>query len=340
MAEDALVEPRHVAARAFWVAEPGRGEIRDATLRGPREGEVLVRALASGISRGTESLVFQGRVPPDLASAMRCPFQEGDFPAPVKYGYAMVGRVEDGAGAAAGALMGRRVFCLHPHQNPFVVPAAAVLPVPDGVPTRRAVLAANLETAVNVLWDALPPIGVRLTVVGAGVVGCLTARLAARIPGAEVELVDLDPARAAVADRLGVAFAAPGAARRDRDVVVHASGNPDGFATALDIAGFEATVVEASWFGDRPVPAPLGRWFHPGRLRLISSQVGAVAPAMRGRRSHRERLGLALGLLGDDGLDVLLTGECAFEDLPATLARLADGKAGGTLCHTVRYSKT
>jgi len=315
------------SASAFWVTAPGRGAIAPAAMG---DGDTPVRALYSGISRGTESLVFRGLVPPDLHAVMRCPFQEGDFPGPVKYGYSLVGVAED------GPLKGRRVFCLHPHQDRFRVPAAAVLPLPEGVPERRAVLAANLETAVNILWDALPPVGCRAAVVGGGVVGCLTAFLLARIPGADVQLIDVNPARAAVAQRLGVRFAAPEGAEGDRDLVVHASGSAAGLATALDLAGFEATVVEASWYGDRPVPAPLGGAFHPRRLRLLSSQVGSVAPALRARRSHRDRLALALSLLADPCLDALITGETAFPDLPAAMRRLAEAP-GDDLCHIVRY---
>ncbi len=317
---------------AFWIVGPGCGTIHTEPLTPPASGAVVVRALVSAISRGTESLVFQGRVPPDLYGIMRCPFQEGEFPGPVKYGYCMVGRVEQGP----PDLTGRRVFCLHPHQDRFVVPADAVIPVPDAVPTDRAALAANLETAINILWDARPVVGARIAVVGAGTVGCLVAWLAGGLPGAAVELIDINPRRAGIAARLGVGFAAPDAAARDRDLVIHASGTPAGLATALDLAGFEAVVVEASWYGDRPVPAPLGAAFHPRRLQLISSQVGTVAPVQRPRWSPRDRLALALDLLRDDRLDGLLTGASRFADLPTTLARLA-AEPGDDLCHLVRY---
>lgn len=321
------------SARAFWTAEPGRGEIRAAPLRSPGAGEVLVQALRSGISRGTESLVFRGLVPPSQRTAMRCPFQEGEFPGPVKYGYASVGRVVSGP----PEFQGRRVFCLHPHQDRYIVPMEAVTPLPEAVSDSRGVLAANMETAVNGLWDATPRLGDRVAVVGAGVLGCLVAALAARLPGARVELIDTDPRRAIVAARLGCAFAAPAEAAGDADLVIHASGSADGLAVALGLAGFEATVVELSWYGDRAVAAPLGEAFHARRLTLRSSQVGAVATPQRARWSHRRRLLLALDLLADPVFDVLLTGASPFEDLPATLARLANAP-DGALCHVVTYS--
>ncbi|MDB6060270.1 MAG: dehydrogenase [Verrucomicrobiaceae bacterium] len=324
--------PDSISASAFWIAEPGRGEVRMSALRAPKADEVLVRTLRSGISRGTESLVFNGLVPASQRTIMRCPFQEGDFPGPVKYGYGSVGRVEVGP----AALIGQRVFCLYPHQTLYVVPVDAVAPLPDALPDARGVLAANMETAINGLWDAAPRLGDRIAVIGAGVVGCIIAALASRIPGVRVELIDTDPRRAAIAAALGCSFAVPADAAGDADLVIHTSGNPAGLATALSLAGFEATVLEMSWYGDRSVPAPLGEAFHSRRLTLRSSQVGAVATAQRARWSYRRRMALALDLLCDPIFDALLTGESAFADLPATLAKLAS-TPDGALCHVIAY---
>jgi len=323
-------------ARAFWVTGPARGEIRSMPLPPPGRGEVSVRAIVSGISRGTESLVFQGRVPASERQRMRCPFQEGEFPSPVKYGYASVGVVETLGPEAPAGLLGQRVFCLYPHQDRHVVPASAVLPIPADVPDRRATLAANMETAVNALWDASPRIGDRIAVVGAGVVGALVAALAARLPGAAVELVDIDPRRAALTQALGCRFVIPEQACGEADIVLHASGTEAGLVTALGLAGFEACVIELSWYGDQSVALPLGGAFHSRRLRLISSQVGSVASARRARRAHHERLALALDLLRDPVFDRLITGECRLDALPNTMARLA-ASPDGALCEVVRY---
>lgn len=320
------------SARAFWTVAPGRGEVRDEGLPAPSPDEVVVETLFSGISRGTESTVFHGRVPPEEYQRMRAPFQGGDFPGPVKYGYATVGRVV----AGPDRLRDATVFALHPHQTRFVVPAAAVHVVPAGVPAARAVLAANMETALNGTWDAGVGAGDRVTVVGGGTVGCLVAWLCSRMPGCEVELVDVVEARAETARRLGVPFAGADRAARDRDIVVHASGTSEGLDTALGLAGFESRVVELSWYGDRAVHAALGKAFHVRRLTLRSSQVGHVPAHRRARWSNDRRLEKALALLTDPALDAVITGECAFEDLPRVMPAVA-GDAGGTLCHRVRY---
>lgn len=318
---------------SFWSCPPGRGEIRAETLAAPGPDDVLVRTLYSGISRGTETLVFRGEVPASERERMRAPFQVGDFSGPVKYGYVSVGEIE----AGPAGWRERRVFCLHPHQARYVVPASAVVPLPDGVPPGRAVLAANTETAVNALWDGTPRVGDRIAVVGGGTLGCLVAWLAARIPGCAVQLVDPNPAREGVARALGADYAPPDSAREDNDLVFHASGVPAGAATALRLAGFEATVLELSWFGAAPVSLPLGEGFHAKRLTLRASQVGHVAAAQRARWTHRRRLEAALALLAEPAVDVLITGEDPFEALPEVMARLAHAP-GDTLCHRIRYA--
>jgi len=320
------------SARAFWLRSPGHGEIRDVVLPEPGEDEVVVRSLWSGLSRGTETLVFRGQVPESQYSVMRAPFQEGDFPGPVKYGYLNVGVVEEGP----AELVGRTVFCLYPHQTRYVVPASAVTPVPEHVPAGRAVLAGTMETAVNALWDAAPLVGDRIAVVGGGMVGCSVAALLARFPGVRLQLVDANPARAEVAEALGIDFASPASALGDCELVVHASATEQGLTRCLELLAPEGTVVELSWYGDRKVTLPLGEVFHPRRLTVRSSQVGTVSPA-RASRTYGDRLALALDLLDDPALDALVTGESAFEELPRVMPRLAAGELSA-LCHRVRYA--
>jgi len=319
-------------AHAFWLRRPGEGEIRPVELAPPGPGEVLVRTLFSGVSRGTETLVFRGAVPPSQHRSMRAPFQEGDFPGPVKYGYLNVGVVEEGP----PALRGRTVFCLYPHQTRYVVPAGAVVPVPDTVPAARAVLAGTVETAVNAVWDGAPLLGDRIAVVGAGMVGAAVAGVLARFPSVQVQLIDVNPARAAVAEAFGLDFAPPEAAVGGCDLVFHASATATGLARSLELLAPEGTVVELSWYGDRPVSVPLGEWFHSRRLTVRASQVGTVAPARRGRRTSTDRLTLALELLADPGFDVLISAESAFAELPDVMARLAGGESSA-LCHRIRY---
>jgi threonine dehydrogenase-like Zn-dependent dehydrogenase len=263
---------------------------------------------------------------------MRAPFQAGEFPGPVKYGYASVGRVE----AGPPSVLGRTVFVLHPHQTQYVVPASALNVIPDAVPPRRAVLAASMETAINGVWDADVRVGDRVAVIGAGAVGCLVAWLVGRVPGCRVELVDVNPQRAPIAAALGVTFASPDDASPAADVVIHASGSAAGLDLALRLAGDEATTVELSWYGDALVPISLGAAFHAQRLTIKSSQVGRVAAVQRTRWSTARRMQLALSLLTDTALDALLTGESDFADLPTVMPTLASGPAD-TICHCVRY---
>jgi hypothetical protein len=320
------------AAQALWYVAPGRAEIREQQLAPPRPDEIRVCARYGAVSRGTEALVAAGRVPESEFERMRAPFMEGAFPFPVKYGYATVGRVE----AGPAGLRDRMVFVLYPHQSRFNLPAVAATPLPDGVPPQRAVLAANMETALNAIWDAAPAPGDRIAVVGAGVVGALVGYLCGRLPEAEVTLVDINPARAELAERLGVRFAVPESASEDCDLVVHASGRGAGLATALRLAGEEATVLEMSWYGTGEVPVALGGAFHSRRLRLVSSQVGRVAPSHRARWSHGRRLATALALLADSRLDSLLAPAIDFADLPVRLPAILEPDSG-TLCQLIVY---
>ena len=318
---------------ALWYVGPGRVELRPAPLPPRAADEALVVMRASALSPGTERLVLAGRVPESQYATMRAPLMQGDFPYPVKYGYAAVGVVEDGP----GPLIGQRVFVLHPHQRRFLAPAAMCIAIPDAVPDARAVMAANMETALNILWDAAPLPGERVLVIGAGIVGLLAVALLSRIPGLTLTVIEPDPRRAAMAAALGAECCTPSAAPTGQELILHASGAPDGLVLALGAAGFEARIVEASWYGSRPVTLPLGEAFHQKRLRLISSQVGAVAPSMRGRRSHAERLALALALLADPRLDTLHGVVARFEELPDRLPELLAPGAEVPPCPVILY---
>ena len=319
-------------ARALWITGTRAAEIRDCHVAEPGDAEVLVETLFSAVSRGTEALVFNGLVPAGEYEAMRAPFQEGAFPAPVKYGYCNVGRVT----AGHADLIGQVVFCLHPHQTRYVVPKSAVTPVAPEVPAGRAILAANLETAINALWDGQPGIGDRIAVVGAGAVGCLCAWLASRITGCQVQLIDINPDRADIGNALGVDFRLPQQAAANADLVIHASGSAAGLATAIDLAGFEATVLELSWYGSQETSVPLGGRFHSQRLRILSSQVGHIPPSRRSRWNHGRRLELVMRLLAADELDSLITDDSPFEQLPEVLAGLSQN-ASRAICHRITY---
>jgi len=326
-----IQEPRRQAT-AYWTIGPGQGELRSEELPEPQADEALVRALYSGISRGSELLVHQGQVPDGVADAMRAPHQDGDFPAPVKYGYLSVGVVEQGP----DDWNGQTVFCLHPHQDRYVVPLSALTRIPDGVPPRRAVLTGMVETALNALWEAGPRLGDRVAVVGGGLLGGTLATLLTKFPLGRLELVDVDPAKKRIATALGVAFAHPDDAQTDCDIVFHCSATSEGLHRGLQLAGDEATIIELSWYGDNPVHVPLGEDFHARRLSIIASQVGVVAKARRHRRSTGERLETAVSLLDDPAFELFLSQDTSFTDLPRTMEELADD-GGGSACQVVSY---
>lgn len=319
-------------ARAYWTLRPGVGTIDDVPLRRPGPGEALVRTLHTGISRGSESLVHRGAVPPEIAAAMRAPFQVGELPGPVVYGYLSVGVVEQGP----LDWVGRRVFALAPHQDWYVVPVTALALVPDDVPSPRAVLAGTVETAVNAVWDAGPRWGDRVAVVGAGMVGACVAALLRDFPLQELVLVDTDPGRANLAQALGVHLVTPDQLPTGLDLVVHCSATETGLRSGLAALGQEGTLVEVSWYGAGEVSVPLGAAFHSRRLTIRSSQVGSVSPSRSPRRSTAERLRLALAELSDPFYDSLLTGRCSFAELPETIEAIARGRIAG-LCHVVDY---
>ena len=324
--------PSPIVTRALWYEAPGKVALRATSLPDVTPGHARIRTLFTGVSRGTERLVLNGNIPSSEWATMRAPLQEGDFPFPVKYGYSAVGTVD----AGPHDLIGRRIFCLHPHQECFIASSAMLIPIPDQIPSRRATLAANMETALNALWDSGAGPADRIAVIGGGVVGLLVAYLAARLPGAHVTLCDIDPARAALANRLGAAFATPDEPPIDCDTVFHTSASAAGLATAMTCAGPEAAIIELSWYGDKPVTLPLGGSFHSRRLRIIASQVGMVAPSRRPRWPHRRRLAAALDLLNDDRLDALVDHVIAFADAPSLLPQaLAPGALG--LAPVIRY---
>lgn len=319
-------------ARAYWTTGPRQGRILTTTLHDPGDGEVLVRTLHSGISRGTELLVHRHQVPAEIAGAMRAPHQDGELPDAVKYGYLNVGIVE----AGPGELLGRRVFCLFPHQDRYVVDAADVTVLPEDVPSRRAVLAGTVETAVNAVWDSGVTLGDRVAVVGAGMVGLGVALLLKRFPLQRLQVIDVDTTRGSLADSLGLEFRCPSEADGDADVVVHTSATADGLATGLGLLGAEGELIELSWYGTRSPEVPLGADFHARRLTIRASQVSRIAPARAARRGFPDRMAIALESLRDDAFDALLSPAVDFADLPTVMQDLDAGR-GSPLCTLVNY---
>jgi len=303
--------------------------------------EVLVKALYSGISRGTESLVYSGKVPSSEWSRMRCPNQTGEFSFPINYGYASVGKVISVGSDVTNTKAGDKVFVLHPHQDRFIVGDSWINVLPDDLQDPEiAVLSANMETALNANWDADIENRKSIVVVGGGVVGILTAYVAKQLSGKKPVLIDIDERKAELANKFGFDFAlARDAASEDFgkfECVFHTSASEKGLQLAIDLAVFEGRVIEMSWYGDKPISINLGGAFHSQRISLISSQVGHVSANKRQSHSHSDRMSLAMDLLRNSALKALLKPIVPFADLPDRLDEVLTSSE--TLCPLVTYN--
>lgn len=319
-------------ARALVYAAPQHCEIRDFPLVELAPGLVEVETLFSGLSRGTERVVFNGAIPESEHSRMRAPFQIGEFPFPVAYGYASVGNVVEGP----EDLRGRTVFSLAPHQERLRLNGSAVTVLPEEVTPERAVLAANTETALNAIWDAELQPGSTVLIVGAGLLGCLLAALLSIRQDLSVYICDLLPQRSATLTEFPVSFITTTEGLDSVAVSFHTSASAAGLQTAIDALAFEGRVIELSWFGDRDVTLSLGGAFHSKRLTIQSSQVGHVARARRASTGYAQRLGQALGHLADPRFDAFVSEEVAFDDLPEAMPRLLAPDAPG-IATRIRY---
>lgn len=314
-------------------------KLQRVALKPLKEKEILVETHYSGVSRGTERLVYSGSVPTTEWQAMRCPNQAGDFDFPITYGYACVGKVIEIGSSVTKVNPDELIFALHPHQSHFVIDEDWANPLPEALPLDRAVLSANMETALNANWDADFNPDSRVAVIGGGVVGLLTGYLASRSSNAPVTLIDIDPRKSEIATKLGLEFClGDGLSKSGHlfDVLFHTSASGNGLQSAIDHANFEATIVEMSWYGEKSVNLTLGGRFHSQRLKLVSSQVGAVSPKKRANISHAERLQIAMGHLKDDALDALLYPHIEFSELPTQLSQIFD-PAYDALCPLVTY---
>ena len=319
--------------KALWYVGPGQAELREETVAAPQSGEAQVRSLFGAISRGTERLVHAGRVPASEYGRMRAPLMSGAFPFPVKYGYATVGRVE----AGPAELRGRVVFSLHPHQSLFTLPADAVFPLPEGVTPSVPCSPPIWKPRSMRSGTARPARPIASPSWAAGWLACWWHICAPGCRRAQVTVVDVAPTRAELAHAIGARFAAPDEAPADCDLVFHASGTAAGLATALRLAGEEATIVELSWYGSGDIAVPFGEAFHSRRLRLISSQVGKVAPSHRARWTHGRRLAAALALLDAPVLDVLLRARGRRSKTCRRSCRRSSRPSPAAVCPLIRY---
>lgn len=318
--------------RELWFEAPRAARLRDAAPLVAGPGEIVARAIASGISRGTELLLYRGEGPTPFDPSM------GAATYPCRYGYAWVGEVTS-AGDGAGLGIGQRIFALAPHGDEHRADARSVRAIPDGIPATRATLAANLETGVNAAWDARVGLGDRALVVGGGVVGLACALAAAR-SGADVTVVEPAGHRRDAALAIGAARAVATDGELDGrfDVVFEVTGRPESLTSAIERAADEARVVIASFYGARIAPVPLGDAFHRRRLSLVSSQVSRIPPERAARWDHARRFELVLALLQDARLDAMIDPPRPFERAAEVYAEL-DARPAEGLHATFAYGR-
>ena len=282
--------------RSVLFAAPGRIEVTHDDIPSPREGEVLVRTLVSGISAGTELHVYRGDISEGVLLDESLPSLQEPFRYPATYGYASVGEVVDD---------GRRVFAFQPHVSHYVAREDELYDVPEDLSSEAAALWPSVETAVNLVLDARPLVGERVLVVGQGVVGLATTSILSRFPLGELWTVDPIESRRAASKRCGAASSfhpdeADAAGVLERfDLTIELSGSAEGLNLAIGAAGFEGRVVVGSWYGDKSVSVDLGTHFHRGRLQLsiISSQVSHLGSLLLSRWTKARRMEVAANAL-------------------------------------------
>ena len=329
-------------ARRLVYPGPFRAQIVPVQLASLKKGHVLVKAVFGGISRGTESLVFQGKVPQSEWANMRCLHQDGEFEFPVSYGYSLVGSVVETANASGRLRVGDRVFVMHPHQNEIVVEEHYCNVLPAGLPDERAVLSANAETALNAIWDAGLTRGDTVAVFGAGVLGLLIAVIAAKRIDSQIVVIDRLDDRRETVERLGLRFLGPSDEieyRENFDCIFNTTASGEALQNAINLANFEGRIMEVSWYGNKPVELCLGGRFHSQRLSIISTQVGSVSKQMRPDVSPADRMQLAMAELLDARFDYLLEPPIAFKKLPEAIAGIL-GENKNALCQLISYTES
>ena len=282
-------------ARVLYFQAPRRIEIRDQDVSEPGEGEVRIETDLSGISAGTELLLYRGQLPGGTILDEALPSLSGKVDYPLAYGYAVIGRVV-AQGTGVGDLLGRRVFAFETHRSAFLARPEELQLVPEDVPSESAVLLPTVETAVGLVHDARPLMGERVLVVGQGIVGLATTALLSRFPLARLVTVDRWEPRRRLSVELGAASSVSpeDLDERDFDLTFEVSGSPEALDVAVTATGIEGRVIVGSWYGGKRAPLDLGTHFHRGRLSLRSSQVSRISPRLSARWTKERRFQVAL----------------------------------------------
>lgn len=313
------------SSRSLWHIDAGHSEIRSQNLD-PLPGQILLQSLYSLISLGTEKTIALGGVPGNVYDKMKVPYMEGSFSLPVKYGYSLVARSEEG----------QCYHLMHPHQDLVSVNPESLTPVPPGIPPSRAVLVSNMETALTAYWDAGPLKDEKIMIAGFGLIGALTALLL-RLKGfQDITVYEPDATRTGLARRLGFHTGDPGFDPGPFDLAFHSSGNASGLQHCLEVMGPEGRILELSWYGRQKITLGLGEHFHINRLRIIASQVSSIPRNLQGAWNFAKRKQEVLSLLADPCWDRLEIEEVPFETSPAVFYKIRHSQTKG-LTYILKY---
>ena len=288
--------------KSYWIDKKNKGYFKFGEISSINSNEIVVKTLFSGISYGTEKLVYSGKVPKSQRNLMKCPYQEGDFGNDIKYGYINVGKVVDGD----KSYLGNNIFSLYPHQDFYKIPSNEALIIPNKIPLSRCLLIPNLETAINAVWDTLPSAGDRILVIGAGIVGLLTAYLINKIPGVNLFIVDKDPSKRKITKKLGINFLDAIPKKFDARFIYECTGDHRILNSLKNNITVNSTICVLSWYGDKKSDIALGENFFSKRAKLIMSQVSKISPA-RYDLNNQDRRKIALDILdASNDLDHLI----------------------------------
>ena len=317
-------------SQSLWLIKKNKPKILSKDIYYKKNNKtVLVKTLYSGISKGTENLVARGKIHKSQFKIMRCPFQDGNFSFPIKYGYINIGEIIDGP----ISLTGKKIFTLFPHQTVFEISTKNINLIKNKN-AKKYLLTANMETAVNIFWDSQAKKNDRILIVGLGSVGLLTAYFFKLKGYKNLYVSDVNLSKKSIAKKLNLNFIHYNKIN-NLDCIINTTSNYDVLNNSFTKLNLDGKIIEASWYGEKVGKLNLGNEFHSKRLRIISSQVSNIPLHMQKKHNYRSRLKIAINALNDDKLLLLINSVSKFENLEKNYISILKDK--NIIIHAIKY---